>query len=138
MTILKARDFRFAQNEFGIQVPLDFAAGTAGQTQPVVVKEKCRCRGVILNIATVFSVASLMRLFKNGSVTAPVLSFTVPINSGPTGASPDEEAVYIDFELDVDQAGGDVRFDVGDAITIHSDGASAAVVTNAIFIMRKD
>ncbi len=138
MTILKARDFRYGLNEFSIEVPLVFAAGTAGETQRVVVGEKCRCRGVILNIATVFSVATVIRLFKNGAVTVPVLSFTIPINSGPTGAAPDEDAVYIDFELDVDEAGGEVRFDVGDAITIHSDGASAAVATNAVFIMRKD
>jgi hypothetical protein len=138
MTILNPRDFNFAENEFSIQVPLDFAAGTPGETQPVVIAEKCRCRAAIMNITTTFSVATVIQLFKNGSVTAPVLSFTIPVDSGPTGGGPDEDAVYIDFELDVDQAGGEVRFDVGDVITLSSDGAAAAVTANVMFIMRKD
>ncbi len=129
------QDYLGGENDFKIHVPATFDIGAAVESQPVVIAEKCRCRGAILSLVTDTTGEADITLFKNGSITTPVLLRSVPTTTGPATG---ENGFYVNFERDVDEAGSGVRFDVGDRISLSSDGVGAAAVTNVVFIMRKD
>ncbi len=129
------QDYLGGQNDFTMQCPATFDIGAAVESAPVVVREKCRCRGAILSLITDTTGEADITLFKNGAITVPVILRSVPTATGPATG---ENGFYVNFESDTDDAGGGVRFDVGDRVSLSSDGVGAAAVTTVVFIMRTD
>lgn len=136
MTTPQVRDFRLAQNEYLLHVSAEQDIGAAGLGNKVVVPVRSRCRGAFINIDTEVTLATTVQPFRNASAQPTVRSYVIPADTGPNDDG--DEFEYADFESDVDDAGADAIFHVGDSLALSSNGASAANSCGVTFLMRKE